>query len=427
MRQQQLLAVCHYCDWVARMPELLTHESALCPRCRSPLVAAGQGDRQLQRTIQSSAAWATAALLALTLALLFEFLRFETQGLTHGMALLDVPSALFAHGHAVLAATVTLLIVGLPALYLLGCAFLALCLVVQRELFGAGTMAHILRMTRPWLMGDVFIVGVLVSLIKIVTLADIGLGPSFFAFCAYALLMVQTLRVSVPDLFWAQFVHAQAAPVQLRAGQTAAEQGAAQCVACGTVFTQPQKRRCPGCGRAMARSRWQCLQWSWALLISAGLLLLPANVLPVMRTASLGHQSASTIIGGVAQLIQMGSWPIAIVIFVASIVVPIVKILILGWLCWVAQVGSTASLQSQMRLYRVTEFIGRWSMIDVFVVAVLTALIQAGWVMSVHPGPGVIAFAGVVILTMLAASCFDPRVLVTRQLHAKKKVVEQGV
>jgi paraquat-inducible protein A len=153
------------------------------------------------------------------------------------------------------------------------------------------------------------------------------------------------------------------------------------------------------------------LQRTWALLATAALLYVPANFYPIMTTTSLGQSTPSTIIGGVVELIQMGSWPIAMVIFVASVIVPVGKLGALAWLCLVVKRSDELNAGTRTRLYRLTEFIGRWSMVDVFVVAILVALIRAGSLMSITPGPAALAFATVVILTMLAAMTFDPRLI----------------
>lgn len=401
--QQKQLAVCHHCDWVSRIPDLSSSEAALCPRCRTVL------DTSRRYAPGTVLAWATATLLSLVIALSFPFLGFETQGIERSIRLFDPVIALVAEGYALVAALVALTIVVLPASYLIGILYLATCVARGRELPAARLVARLLRPIRPWLMGDVFIVGVLVSLIKIVTLAEIGLGPSFFAFCGFALLMLHTIGLFDPRVFWQRLVAPSEPPSHLRAGRTAAGQGVVDCPSCGAAFGRRQ-RRCPRC-RAHSGARLQRLQWTWALLVSASLLLIPANVLPIMATQSLGYEAPSTIIGGVRQLLAMGSWPIAIIIFLASIVVPIGKILILGWLSLVVRSRAVEEPRRRLWLYRVTEFIGRWSMIDVFVVAVLTALIQAAPFMSVQPGPAAVAFAAVVVLTMLAARAFDPRAI----------------
>lgn len=141
------------------------------------------------------------------------------------------------------------------------------------------------------------------------------------------------------------------------------------------------------------------------------ILYIPANILPIMVTESLGQQTYSTILGGVVLLWNMGSYPVALVIFIASVLVPIVKMLAIGWLCWSVHTHRPHHRRGRTRLYRLTEFIGRWSMVDVFVVAILVALIRMGKLMSVYPGSAALAFAGVVVLTMLSAMSFDPRLL----------------
>ena len=141
------------------------------------------------------------------------------------------------------------------------------------------------------------------------------------------------------------------------------------------------------------------------------ILYVPANLYPIMDTVFLGDDSPSTIMGGVVLLWAMGSYPIAAVIFIASVVVPLVKILALLWLCYMVQRGHGASPLGKLKLYRMTEFVGRWSMIDVFVVAILAGLIRLDNLMTIYPGPAAIAFAGVVLITMVAAMSFDSRLI----------------
>jgi len=140
-------------------------------------------------------------------------------------------------------------------------------------------------------------------------------------------------------------------------------------------------------------------------------LFIPANLLPMMVTEQLGEVEHNTIIGGIILLWQEGSQPIAIVVFIASVIVPVIKFIILFFLCYCAAFGSALSAKTRVNLYRLTELIGRWSMVDIFVVAVLVALIHLDHLLNVEPGNGTIAFAGVIILTMFAANAFDPRIL----------------
>ncbi len=175
--------------------------------------------------------------------------------------------------------------------------------------------------------------------------------------------------------------------------------------------------RCRTCNRHLHLINSKSLQHTVALLVTSILLYIPANLLPIMYTNWLGQKTASTIMGGVISLWEPGTYPIAVVIFVASILVPIGKILALSWLCISVTIKKSDSRRINVELYRLTELIGRWSMVDVFAVAILAALIQMGQIMSVYPGAAALAFAGMVITTMLAAMTFDPRLMWANQPH----------
>jgi paraquat-inducible protein A len=191
---------------------------------------------------------------------------------------------------------------------------------------------------------------------------------------------------------------------------TAAAAGLASCHTC-LKLSPAELHRCPLCGARLHLRMTNSLQTTLALVITAIVLYIPANVLPIMTTTQLGTPVDSTILGGVVLLIDMGSIPIAAVIFIASVMVPSGKLIAIIWLCWSVASGQTKSKQQRTRLYRVTEFVGKWSMTDVFVVTILVALIQIGGLLTITAGPAAIAFGGVVVVTMLAAESFDPRLI----------------
>ncbi len=150
---------------------------------------------------------------------------------------------------------------------------------------------------------------------------------------------------------------------------------------------------------------------TWALLIAAIIAYVPANLYPVMTVVSLGKSQSDTIISGVIYLFAHGDWPLGLIVFVASVLVPLLKMLALLYLLITVQRKSHLRNQTRTRLYRVVELVGRWSMVDIFVVALLAALVNVGAVATIEPGTGAIAFSAVVILTMFAAMNFDPRLI----------------
>lgn len=358
-------------------------------------------------------ALAIASLVALIIAVSFPFISFTVSGVSNRIELTQTATTLIGFHQPVVAIAVIMTIVVLPAVYLLGVIWLQFGLLRDHPLPFSRDIARSLVHLTPWMMADVFIIGALVSLIKIAGLADVTLGISFWAFCAFALLLLMTSQSLDADWMWFSLEGEPLAPEGTQTGLPAGEQGLTGCPTCGLINRlSPQGRgRCIRCYEKLHQRLPNSLQRTWALLGASAIMYIPANVYPIMTTTSLGNSSPSTIIGGVVQLIQMGSWPIAVVIFIASVLVPVGKLVALTWLCLVVRRSSALNAQSRTRLYRLTEFIGRWSMVDIFVVAILVALIRAGSLMSITPGPAALAFGAVVVLTMLAAMSFDPRLI----------------
>ncbi|HYC37943.1 MAG TPA: paraquat-inducible protein A [Usitatibacter sp.] len=166
---------------------------------------------------------------------------------------------------------------------------------------------------------------------------------------------------------------------------------------------------CARCGAALHGRKPNSLSRTWAFLIAAAILYVPANLLPVLHTGTVFEYQTDTIMSGVIHLWTTRSYGLALIVFVASIVVPLAKIVSLAYLAWMAQRGSRHAPQRRAWIYRLTHSIGRWSMVDIYVGAVLVALVHLGPLASVEPGPAAIAFGAVVILTMLASQSFDPR------------------
>ena len=195
---------------------------------------------------------------------------------------------------------------------------------------------------------------------------------------------------------------------------SAAEVGLVSCTTC-RLLSRPANAgipgRCPRCGAALAWRRPNSIQYTWALVIAAAICYVPANVLPVLTTTTLGSTESDTIMGGVIYLYATGSWPLALIVLVASVMIPLGKLVALAYLLITVQRGSIVNMHDRTRIYYLVEFIGRWSMLDVFVDAFIVALVQLQPLMSVAPGVGVVFFMVVVVLTMLAAQCFDPRLI----------------
>jgi len=193
----------------------------------------------------------------------------------------------------------------------------------------------------------------------------------------------------------------------------ASDLGIIGCHVCGLVCrdVSTPEAACPRCGSALHKRKSASYSRTWALLLAAFVFYIPANVLPIMRTVSVGDVDDNTILSGVIELWVKGSPDLAIIVFTASIVVPMLKFIALGLLLISSQRGSSWATRQRAKLYRLVEFIGYWSMLDVFVVALLTALVQFGFFSQVEPLPGVVYFGLTVVITMLASMTFDPRLI----------------
>lgn len=194
----------------------------------------------------------------------------------------------------------------------------------------------------------------------------------------------------------------------------AADQGFCSCHVCSLVSRRerlPVPAHCPRCGASLHFRRKDSLARCWSLLIAAYILYIPANLLTIMETGSLFKYRKDTIMSGVIELWKTGSWAIAVIVFIASVTIPLLKLISLTLLLVSVQRRSTWRPRQRTRLYRLVELVGRWSMLDIYVVTLLAALVQFGSVAMVKAGPGALAFGAVVLLTMFASMQFDPRLI----------------
>ena len=190
-------------------------------------------------------------------------------------------------------------------------------------------------------------------------------------------------------------------------------------ISCHTCHLLSRARRlpanshaiCPRCGARLHRRKPNSLARTWALILAAAILYIPANVYPVMTVISFGKGHPDTILSGVTALIEADMWPLALLVFFASITVPVVKLLGLTYLLLSVQYKSQWRPRDRTVLYRITEVVGRWSMIDIFMISILIALVKLEAVATIEPGVGATSFAAVVVITMFAAMSFDPRLI----------------
>ncbi|MCZ4058796.1 membrane integrity-associated transporter subunit PqiA [Pantoea sp. LMR881] len=404
--------LCPQCDLMVKLPDIPVGSRATCPRCHTNLAANWHEPRK------RPTGYALAALFMLLLANLFPFINMKVAGISSQISLMQIPRVMVTEDYGSLATLFLLFVQAIPAF-----CMLAIILLVNPVRLPVGLkriLARILFQLRNWGMAEIFMAGVLVSFVKLMAYGEIGLQTSFWPWCLFCVLHLRAFQCVDRRWLWQQIAPTPALQNPPKVGVTGLRQGLRSCPCCTAVLPVDQ-RACTRCGVIAHARRKHSLQWTLALLMTSVMLYVPANILPIMVTEMLGTASPSNIMAGVILLWSDGSYPVALVIFIASIMVPTLKMLAIGWLCWDASGRGSRDSHKMHFIYEVVEFVGRWSMIDVFVIAVLSALVRMGQLMSVYPAWGAVLFALVVILTMIAAMTFDPRLTWDRERENKIK------
>jgi paraquat-inducible protein A len=363
-------------------------------------------------------------LILYTIAIALPFMGFEMHGRGNSTTLVSAADS-FAQSGAweltlVLAATVILLPIAKLSVLLLVTGGLALrepprWLHVPFRWYATLT---------PWAMIDVYLIGVFVAYTRLTSMAHVDIGPAAYALGALMLVSVAADAALDREAVWAALeargISAAAAGGTPARDAPAIERAAAPgfgrhvgCPCCDqvSVLASDEPEPCARCGSLLHRRKPASIARSWSLVIAGAIFYVPANLFPILDVVYFGRGRPSTILGGVEELINAHMVPIAILVFVASITVPTLKLVAMVLMLVSVHRGWTGRLRDRTRLYRIVDVIGRWSMIDVFMLSVLVSLVHLGFIANVRPELGAICFAAVVILTMLAASSFDPRLM----------------
>ncbi|WP_137174022.1 paraquat-inducible protein A [Massilia sp. HP4] len=408
---------CHDCGCLYHREPLNSCERARCTRCRHELYRWHAGSPL--RRADSLVALTLGAVLVYLLAQSFPIVTLELGGIVTGATLLQAVGVLWNEGMQVVAAMVLLCAVIFPGLELASLLYVAIGLRRGRRVPGFNLLLRVVQGARHWAMTEVLMIGILITVIKMTSMARVVPHPGLFAFGVLTILCALVMRHE-PKALWELADRLAPRPVAEPTPQAVAHapDTLLACGACGLVNGHPWHRgrdgaaHCRRCGAALHRRIPNSIGWTWVMLAAATLLYVPANILPVMYTRMIGGGTeGDTIMSGVLLFWNTGSPGLAIIIFIASVVVPVSKLVALAWLNATAQLRSRTAPLARTRAYRVVEFVGRWSMLDIFVVALTVALVRFDALATITAGPGAIAFGCVVIVTMVASHQFDPRLI----------------
>jgi paraquat-inducible protein A len=392
---------------------------ALGPDMRSDCVRCGTALRRTRRDPLNRCLALTAAALVLFAVVWFGMLmKVSAAGIEHTTTLISGPIELVRSGLWPIALVVGFTTAVAPLGKFAGMLYVLVGLRLPKPPPNLRGVFLFARSMGTWAMLEVLLLGVFVAYTKLGDLVHIEVGPAVYALGLLTLVIVWADTVLDPDTVWEEIE---------RRGQTHSPMPevpsldfhphAIGCEACGLVSVPAgHDAKCPRCGSALHARKPDSLNRTWAFVIAGAVLYIPANYYPVLTVIQLGAGQPSTILGGVEELLSSHMYPLALLVFFASVLVPMFKliglaIMLVATMLVTTELGASLLLPQRTRLYFVVAWIGRWSMVDIFMESLLGALVQFGTVVTIVPGIGAIAFCGVVILTIIAAECFDPRLM----------------
>ena len=387
---------CADCGLVQLLPPVPPDAIAECVRCKRGFAPPARG------SIDTALALTLAALLLLLPATLLPLMRVTSFGVQRRDWLPTGVEALWNDGFASLSAVVFVFSIAVPFVYL------GLMIVVLGgiRLGTDAALGKLFRWTaalRPWVMIEVYLVGCCVAYTRLESIGTVKVGAGGWCLLGATLAAVlATLKLDEQSVWDA---------LPPRTSSTAPRQPIS-CQTCELLIDAAREHSaCPRCGATIRRRKPDAIARTLALVIAGYLLYVPANLLPVLSIERFGREEPSTILGGVHQLVSDGLWPLAIIVFTASVVVPLMKLFGLTLMLVMTRLRSRRWLVGRTRMYRLIDRIGRWSNIDLFMISILAALVRFGTLTTVRPESGAIAFAAVVVITMTASRSFDARVM----------------
>lgn len=398
------LIACHDCELVQKIPPVPLRGSARCLRCGALLY------KRKPDCIEPTLALTLAGIVLFILINIFPFISFRMAGQMEETTLITGIKVFFDQGwwHVGLLVLLTTFIA--PAIQLLGLLYILLPLRLGWMAPGLPRVLRIVQRTAPWSMIEIFMLGILVTVVKLTKDGDLTYGISVYAFMAFTFVIAAIITTFDPHQIWKKWDAARhiSEKCHFNAG------GVISCRTCHMLcggLEISAKLKCPRCGAPLRRRKKFSISRTWALVLTAAIFYIPANLYPITNIISFGDEKTDTIMSGVIYFVQEGMWPLALIIFTASIMVPLLKLVLLSFLLISVQRKSTWRPKDRTRLYRVTEAIGRWSMVDIFAITVLIALVNLGQIATVQVEDAAIYFAAVVVITMFAALTFDPRLI----------------
>jgi len=413
LRAPRNMMACPDCDLLLEPVPVQDNQSGFCPRCGGRLF------RIRRHAVQKTMALSLAGLLLYLPANLQPLMTFEILGTTSGASVFTSTLAMFAQHQYLVGTVVVLTALVFPLLVLTLLFWVSVGVSRGWKSSALRCGFRWLHHLQEWAMTDVYLIGILITIIKMGHQAEIELDTGFYCFAGLVLVTIGGLAAIDHHGFW-ESLRSKDGPYPLSGhqaggeGTTAGDAGLVHCLTCNTLVPEAKvgaAGRCPTCHAHLAFRKQGSVNRTWALLTTAVLLTVPANILPIMEVEYFGSLERKTILDGILYFFQEGSYGIGIIILTASILVPLFKIMGLVLILLSIHFRLEGWLRHKQMMLRFISFIGRWSMLDIFVISLLCALVRFDYLSTVNAAPAAFYFTGVVLSTMFAAISFDSRLL----------------
>lgn len=406
---------CPDCGLLCTLPKAEAGTDVFCGQCGKSF------SRPRSRSLDHALSYAALGLVFCLLAITAPFLdvslygRYQTSTMWTGAAIMEGQGFPWL-GYLVLAATILM-----PLAKLSLTVFVLGGLRYDQPPRAIVPAFRWIKHIAPWSMLEVFLLGFLVAYTRLQNLATVHIDLAVYAMIGTVVAMAAMDQALDRESVWKAI---QAKGLTEKTDRKA-DAPLLSCRVCHQASQQEEGGDCPRCGATLHHRKHDSFNRTWAFIAAALIFYIPANVFPVMNITKLGQTSSHTIAGGMMEFWEEGMWPLALLIFLASIAIPVFKLVALAYMLLSARYGSGRNLVGRTRLYRAVDFIGRWSMVDIFMVSILVSLMQFGAFATIVPDVAAPSFAMVVIMTMLAVESFDPRLMWDRADPSDRDVYER--
>jgi len=404
---------CKGCDLLLPVVEPPPGHSSICPRCGTTI------NRRTTHSITKTLALSITGLLLYFPAITLPLMTFDSFGFTESANIIDSIVNFYHNGYYFVSFMSLLSAIIFPFVLLSLIFILSLNLRIKRYPHNLARLFKTYLHLEEWAMVEVYLLGIMITIIKMMDHSDIHYHIGLLCFSLLVVISIAITTVIDREFFWQkiekkgrknQQPQTLFSPGYDKEFFTAAENGTILCHSCQKL-SPSFLDTCPRCGDILHSRKPKSISRTWALVITSTLLFIPANVMPIMQVDFLGIPDKSTILDGIIYFFQTGSYAIGLIIFTASILVPLFKIVGLTILLFSTRPGTSKYLKQKAAMFRLIAFIGRWSMLDIFVIALLSVLVDFGLFSSIHAAPAATYFCFVVAATMFAAISFDPRIM----------------